>query len=63
MQPAKKKAKQNPISNKDIKEVRDMNKNLQGKKKGAKIDNKDLAKHNRARGKTARSFQKRTRSY
>jgi|TARA_R110000744_G_scaffold279961_2_gene392089 hypothetical protein len=63
MEPDKKKAKQKPMSNKEIKSTRDMNKNLQGKKKGAKIDNKDLAEHNRARGRTARTFQKRTRSY
>ena len=51
------------LSPKEIKKIRDMNKSLQGKKKGAKIDNKDLAEHNRARGRTVRTLQKRTRSY
>ena len=58
----KRTAKQPSLTNKEATFTRRGNKSLQGKKKGAKLDNEDLAKLNRARGKVVRKAQKRAGS-
>lgn len=64
-----KKAKQKSMSNKDVKETVKKSNRVLATKKGntkkatAKMGNVSLAMENRSRGRTARTLQKRTRSY